>query len=95
MTQPHKVRNYRYMARRNYVRRTPTRRLDRLDNPKTEFSRWRALIGLLQKEAADALGVSERAVQAYEVGDNTPSYCTRIVMKMLAEKQETPRPWPK
>ena len=83
------------MARKNYVKRTPTQRLNRLDNPKTEFSRWRALCGLHQDDAAQALGVSERSIQNYEVGEAVPSYCMRVVMKLLAEKQGVPKPWPK
>ena len=81
--------------RKKYVRKQPTERLERLENPRTEFARWRATCGLYQKEAAEALGVSEGTVQAYEYGKLVPPYCVRVVMRILAEREKVPNPWRK
>jgi DNA-binding XRE family transcriptional regulator len=79
--------------RRKCVQRQPTERLERLNSPRTEFARWRATCGLLQVDAAGALGISSSTVQAYEYGNLVPSYCVRVVMRILAERQKVPEPW--
>ncbi len=75
-------------------RRAPTERLKRLDNGATSFSRWRAQVGLLQDEAAEALLVSVGIVRDYERGRIKPPKPVRVLMRMLAERQEIPAPWP-
>ena len=76
------------------VRRQPTERLKRLDGGKTEFSKWRATVGLYQKEAAEELRVSLSTVQSLEYGTTKPDYAMRILMRIVAEKRQVPEPWP-
>jgi DNA-binding transcriptional regulator YiaG len=38
----------------------------------TDVRAWRQRLGLTQAQAAEALGVSTRAIQAYEGGDYEP-----------------------
>lgn len=82
------------MKRNNKVRRQPNERLKRLEQPRTEFSRWRATCGFYQKEAAEALQVSESAVQSYERGTVKPTYAVRVLMRMIADRQKICDPWP-
>ena len=75
------------------TRRKPTERLKRLDNPKTGFARWRAEVGLLQSEAAEALGRGMFAIQAYESGRSKPRLGDRVLMRLIREGWKV-EPWP-
>ena len=75
------------------MRRQPSERLKRLDEGKTGFSRWRAHVGLLQDEAAEALGLGLFAIQSYESGRTKPQLGTRALMRLIAEGWKV-EPWP-
>lgn len=66
----------------------------------TSFARWRAELGLTQRQAAARLQKSRRTIQTYESPDTktgrpvTPSFAVRILMEMIASGRELPRPWP-
>ena len=76
------------------------KRANKVDEAATSFARWRAMLGITQDRAAELLGKSRRAVQAYERPDPktkrcvVPSLTDRIVMDMLAKGVPLPTPWP-
>lgn len=71
----------------------PRNRQKNLESPKTEFSRWRAIAGVTQQQAARLLGLSPSAIQSYE-RNVKPNHCSRIVMRMLLDGKKIPDPWP-
>jgi len=74
-------------------RRQTRNRIKNLDAGNS-FSRWRAILGLHQDTAAEKLGRSKSAVEAYDRGERPPDYATRVLMRMLAEGKTIPEPWP-
>lgn len=72
------------------------RHAERVSSAGTSFTRWRTMLGLTQRQAAEILGKSRRTVQDYEktVEPVTPSFTDRIVMDMLAKGAPLPQPWP-
>jgi DNA-binding transcriptional regulator YiaG len=66
----------------------------------TSFACWREQCGLTQEQAAEALGLSRRQVQAYEKGEShhtgdsrSPKKAVRVLMSVIAEKIDV-KPWP-
>jgi len=55
----------------------------------TNVRAWRQRLGLTQQQAAEALGVSTRAIQAYERGDYEPGKPVVRLMEMV-ERQAPP-----
>ena len=55
----------------------------------TNVRAWRQRLGLTRKEAAEALGVSDRAIRAWEHGDYEPSNPVVRLMEMV-EQQTSP-----
>ena len=74
--------------------RGPRNRLANLDNPSSEFARWRATCGFTQNQAAEVLAASTRTVQSWEAGKLLPDRNARIVMRLYAERIDIPIPWP-
>lgn len=48
---------------------------------------WRERLGLTRKEAAEALGVSDRAVRAWEHGDYAPGKPVVRLMEAIEREQ--------
>jgi DNA-binding XRE family transcriptional regulator len=49
---------------------------------------WRRRVGLVQKEAADLLGVSLRTYQGWESGRYEPFYLAKIEIERRMNKKE-------
>lgn len=62
---------------------------------RTSFTKWLALMQLDIPMAAHMLGVSVGTIKNYCAGVTNPPYCTRVVMRMLAEGDDPiNNPWP-
>ena len=75
------------------IRRQTRNRVENL-NSENNFSRWRAILGYHQDTAAEKLGRSKSAVEAYDRGERAPDQATRILMRLYAEGKDIPEPWP-
>lgn len=55
-----------------------------------DFLRWRGRVKMTRREAAEALGISERAVGRYENGERPINHVTAMACAAVAAKL---RPW--
>jgi DNA-binding transcriptional regulator YiaG len=55
----------------------------------TDVRAWRQRLGLTQTQAANALGVSTRAIQAYEGGDYEPGKPVVRLMEAIEQSSST------
>ena len=76
------------------------KRAEKIEKAATQFQRWRLMLALTQAEAAERLGKSKRAIQAYEQIDPktgravSPDYAARVLMEMMQKGMTIPAPWP-
>jgi DNA-binding transcriptional regulator YiaG len=54
----------------------------------TDVRAWRQRLGITQTQAAETLGVSTRAIQAYEGGDYEPSKPVVRLMEAIEQQHK-------